>query len=124
MTADASKELPLLALRSTVVFPGTTIPVEIGRLASLKLADDLFGRCAGLLVGTQRDPDVEEPAREDLYDVCVEGALVRLVRASEQRWVLKAAESTVDASRQVADITTLRSLRRLRTPSRPARLSC
>jgi ATP-dependent Lon protease len=88
VTVDVSKELPLLPLRSVVVFPGATIPVEIGRLASLKLVDDLAGRGVGLLVGMQRDPDVEEPAREDLYDVCVEGALVRLVRATEQRWTL------------------------------------
>src|SRR2546421_155962 len=74
--------------RSVVVFPGAPVPVEIGRLPSLKLVADLAGRGVGLLLGTQRDPDVEEPAREDLYDVCVKGALVRLVRATEQRWTL------------------------------------
>ena len=67
--------------RSVVVFPGATVPVEIGRLPSLKLVADLAGRGVGLLLGTQRDADVEEPAREDLYDVCVKGALDRLVRA-------------------------------------------
>ena len=88
MIVDATKDLPLLPLRSVVVFPGTTMPVEIGRLASRKLVDDLAGRGVGLLVGTQRDPDVAEPTREDLHDVCVEAAFVRLVKATEQRWTL------------------------------------
>lgn len=88
MIVDVSSELPLLALRSVVVLPGTTVPVEIGRTASLKLVDDLAGRGVGLLVGVQKDPDVEAPARGDLHDICVEGAVVSLVGATERRRTL------------------------------------
>src|ERR671928_212124 len=38
-TQDTPKTLPLLSLRNLVLFPGAVMPVEIGRLSSLKLID-------------------------------------------------------------------------------------
>jgi len=61
------------------------MPVEIGRPSSLRLIDSLGGKGAHLLVGTQKDADVEEPAGADLYSVCVEGEVVRIVKAAENR---------------------------------------
>jgi ATP-dependent Lon protease len=61
------------------------MPVEIGRPSSLRLIDSLGGKGAHLLVGTQKDADVEEPAGSDLYSVCVEGEVVRIVKAAENR---------------------------------------
>jgi ATP-dependent Lon protease len=61
------------------------MPVEIGRLSSLRLIESLPGKGVHLLVGTQKDADVEEPAGADLYGVCVEGEVVRIVKAAENR---------------------------------------
>jgi ATP-dependent Lon protease len=85
MTASETKTLPLLSLRNLVLFPGAVMPVEIGRSSSLKLIESLPGKGARLLVGTQKDADVEEPAGTDLYNICVEGEVVRVVKASENR---------------------------------------
>jgi ATP-dependent Lon protease len=84
-TLDTPKTLPLLSLRNLVLFPGAVMPVEIGRLSSLKLIESLPGKGAHLLVGTQKDADVEEPAGADLYGICVEGEVVRIVKAAENR---------------------------------------
>jgi ATP-dependent Lon protease len=72
-------------LRNLVLFPGAVMPVEIGRLSSLRLIESLPGKGVHLLVGTQKDADVEEPAGADLYGVCVEGEVVRIVKAAENR---------------------------------------
>ncbi len=82
---ETPKTLPLLSLRNLVLFPGAVMPVEIGRLSSLKLIESLPGKGAHLLVGTQKDADVEEPAGADLYGICVEGEVVRIVKAAENR---------------------------------------
>jgi ATP-dependent Lon protease len=82
---EASKSLPLLSLRNLVLFPGAVMPVEIGRLSSLRLIESLPGKGVHLLVGTQKDADVEEPAGSDLYGICVEGEVVRIVKAAENR---------------------------------------
>ncbi len=84
-TLDPPKTLPLLSLRNLVLFPGAVMPVEIGRLSSLKLIEALPGKGAHLLVGTQKDADIEEPSGADLYGICVEGEVVRIVKAAENR---------------------------------------
>jgi ATP-dependent Lon protease len=84
MTED-SKTLPLLSLRNLVLFPGAVMPVEIGRPSSLRLIEALGGKGARVLVGTQKDADIEEPASSDLYTICVEGEVVRIVKAAENR---------------------------------------
>ena len=85
MTSPEAKSLPLLSLRNLVLFPGAVMPVEIGRLSSLRLIESLPGKGVHLLVGTQKDADVEEPAGADLYGICVEGEVVRIVKAAENR---------------------------------------
>jgi len=85
MTAENPRTLPLLSLRNLVLFPGAVMPVEIGRPSSLRLIDALGGKGAHLLVGTQKDADIEEPAGADLYTICVEGEVVRIVKAAENR---------------------------------------
>ncbi len=82
---ETARTLPLLSLRNLVLFPGAVMPVEIGRASSLRLIESLSGKGARLLVGTQKDADVEEPAGSDIYGVCVEGEIVRLVKAAESR---------------------------------------
>ncbi len=85
MSADTTKTLPLLSLRNLVLFPGAVMPVEIGRASSLRLIEALGGKGARVLVGTQKDADIEEPAGADLYTICVEGEVVRIVKAAENR---------------------------------------
>jgi len=85
MTTSDTKTLPLLSLRNLVLFPGAVMPVEIGRPSSLRLIDALGGKGAHVLVGTQKDADIEEPAGADLYTICVEGEIVRIVKAAENR---------------------------------------
>src|ERR1700690_3271505 len=85
MTTENPKTLPLLSLRDLVLFPGAVMPVEKGRASSLRLIEALGGKGSHVLVGTQKDADVEEPAGADLYTICVEGEGVRIVKAAENR---------------------------------------
>ena len=85
MSTENAKTLPLLSLRNLVLFPGAVMPVEIGRASSLRLIEALGGKGARVLVGTQKDADIEEPAGADLYTICVEGEVVRIVKAAENR---------------------------------------
>jgi len=85
MTTPETNTLPLLSLRNLVLFPGAVMPVEIGRASSLKLIESLPGKGARLLVGTQKDANVEDPTGSELYAICVEGEIVRVVKAAENR---------------------------------------
>ena len=66
--------LPVLPLKSTVVFPRIFIPLSVGRQRSLRLLDDLPGAERHIAVATQLDESAEEVGFNDVHHV---GAMVR-----------------------------------------------
>lgn len=75
------KEIPIMAIRSTVVFPFAVVPLTVARPRSLRLVDEvaagekLFGALA------QRDMRAEEPKPEQLYEL---GTISRIIRMLKQ----------------------------------------
>ncbi|MFQ6033392.1 MAG: endopeptidase La, partial [Candidatus Bipolaricaulia bacterium] len=75
------KEIPIMAIRSTVVFPFAVVPLTVARPRSINLidkvasGDKLFGALA------QREAQVEEPKPEQLYQV---GTICRIIRMLKQ----------------------------------------
>ena len=67
----APGELPILAVRNLVLFPGVISPILIGRESSMKLIRKAEKNDTLIGVVCQRDPEVEEPIRSDLHDVGV-----------------------------------------------------
>jgi ATP-dependent Lon protease len=72
--------LPILALKSAVVFPHVPTPLVVGRPASVKLIDDAMvrNRLVGLV--TQKDPSIEQPKEEDLYRIGCAALIQRLLK--------------------------------------------
>jgi ATP-dependent Lon protease len=64
-------EVPILAVRNLVLFPGVVSPILIGRDTSMKLIRAAEKNSGVIGVVCQRDPEVEDPLRSDLYDVGV-----------------------------------------------------
>ena len=70
-------EMALLPLRNTVLYPGTVLPITVGRAKSIKLAQDFSHGEYPIGIVTQRDTDVEEPTISDLYNV---GTMARILK--------------------------------------------
>ena len=62
------KELPVLPLRNMVLYPATVLPISVGRKSSLKLIQDMKQSGGYVAVFCQREPTVETPLIEDLYE--------------------------------------------------------
>src|SRR5213595_3555162 len=77
------EELSILPVREFVVFPGTVIPLNVQRAASLKLLDDTLPRTKVIGLLTQRDETKEDPSSQDLYSVGTAALVLKLVRQSE-----------------------------------------
>jgi len=77
------EELSILPVRGIVVFPGTVIPLNVQRAASLKLLDDTLPRTKVIGLVTQRDETKEDPAPQDLYSVGTAALVLKLLRQSE-----------------------------------------
>ena len=80
---DIPEELPILPLRGVVVYPHTSLPLNIGQPRSVRLVDDVVAsnRLMGLVASTK--PELETPGPEDLYNIGTVAAVQRLFRTSE-----------------------------------------
>jgi len=72
--------VPVLPVRNTVIFPGVTLPLSVGRPASLAAVQQAARSGGFMVVATQRVPDTEQPRLEDLYPV---GTLVKIVHLTD-----------------------------------------
>src|SRR5437763_337366 len=61
--------LPVLPIRNIVVFPGTVMPLNVGRPKSKALLDEVMPGEKVIGVVTQRNADTEDPKMEDLHQV-------------------------------------------------------
>src|SRR3954469_17031892 len=72
--------LPILPIRNIVVFPGTVMPLNVGRPKSKALVDEVMPAEKLIGVITQRNPEVEDPQQEDLHAVGVACMILKLFK--------------------------------------------
>src|SRR5579862_8802331 len=72
--------LPVLPIRNIVVFPGTVMPLNVGRAKSKALLDEVMPGEKLVGVCTQRNADVEDPAHGDLNPVGVACVILKLFK--------------------------------------------
>lgn len=77
---EIDNELPILPLRNMLLFPTTVLPVSVGRESSLELIKELEKNKGYMGVFCQRDPSVDEPGYDDLYET---GTVAKIVRVFE-----------------------------------------
>src|SRR5688500_17887210 len=73
-------QLPILPIRNIVVFPGTVMPLNVGRQKTKNLLDDVMPGDKLIGVITQKNPEVEDPKQEDLYQVGVVCMILKLFK--------------------------------------------
>ncbi|MDR2232423.1 MAG: endopeptidase La [Tannerella sp.] len=72
-------EVPILALRNMVLFPGVAMPVIIGRPKSMRLIRDAEHNNKMVGVLCQKDTEVEDPDFDDLYAIGVIAEIIRVL---------------------------------------------
>ncbi len=72
--------LPILPIRNIVVFPGTVMPLNVGRQKSKNLLDEVMPGEKIIGVVTQRNAETEDPQQEDLYPVGVACMILKLFK--------------------------------------------
>lgn len=77
---DIPSELPALPVRSIVIFPGTVVPLTVGREKSKRLIDDVIAGSKLLAVFTQRREEVEDPTINEIYRVGTVCRVLKLLR--------------------------------------------
>jgi ATP-dependent Lon protease len=75
--------LPVLPLRDTVPYPDTLSPLGVGQERSIKLVDDVLGANRMLVMVASREPEVETPQPDQLYDTGVVGVVTRMLKVPD-----------------------------------------
>jgi ATP-dependent Lon protease len=71
--------IPVLPLRNTVIFPGSRLPISVGREKSLRLIKSLGKKQRYIGLVCQKDGDIENPEPDDLYRVGVIAEVMRVI---------------------------------------------
>ena len=80
-------QLPILALRNAVLFPGAVMPVVIGRGKSIRLLESLDDRRTAVVgVVAQKDKSVENPSPDDLHWAGCTGQLIKVLRNGQDTY--------------------------------------
>lgn len=76
---EIPSEMPILTVRNTVAFPGTVVPLSVGREKSKRVVDHALrgNKLIGILA--QRQAETEDPGPDDLYRVGTVCAILKLL---------------------------------------------
>ncbi len=76
------RELPILPLRNTVVYPMTIVPLLVGIPRSVKLVNEALESDGPIGLLTMKDPSIEEPEPTQVYEVGTVAKILRPVLGS------------------------------------------
>ena len=80
---ELPSELPVLPLKDTVVFPDSVLPLAIGQERSVRLVDDAVAGNRLLALVAAKDPEVEQPGWDDLYEVGTAAVVQKMIRVPD-----------------------------------------
>jgi ATP-dependent Lon protease len=80
---DIDEEIIILPVRNTVLFPGTILPIAVGRPRSVAAAQEAVKVKRSIGVLLQRNPADEDPGPAELYRIGTIGTVARLVTAAD-----------------------------------------
>jgi ATP-dependent Lon protease len=79
--------LPILALRNSVLFPASVVPVNVGRPRSVRLIEEAFGVDRPTIgVVAQRTADDEDPTFAGLHEVGTIARVLKVIRLSSGQY--------------------------------------
>lgn len=74
------RTLPVLPLRDVVVFPYMVMPLFVGRDKSIAALDGAMNGDKKLLLVTQKQPELEDPSIDDVFDVGTIANIIQLLK--------------------------------------------
>ena len=72
--------IPVLPLRNIVVFPNMIVPLFVGRDKSINALEKVMDKDQELLFLTQKNSEVDDPEKDDLYKIGTRGKILQLLK--------------------------------------------
>ena len=84
---EVPDQLSILPLRNSVLFPGSIIPIDVGRRKSVRLVEEAISKerpVIGIL--TQRDARTEDPTEADMYSVGCAARILKVIKLAKDNF--------------------------------------
>lgn len=78
--AIKKEKYPVLPLRDIVVYPKMIVPLFVGRDKSIKALQSVVDSDGNIILATQKDATVEDPAPDDIYHIGTLGTVVQMLK--------------------------------------------
>src|SRR3954465_4279843 len=79
--------ISILPLRNSVLFPGSIIPIDVGRKKSVKLVEEAISKERPVIgIVTQRDARTEDPGPGDLYSVGCAARILKVIKLAKDNF--------------------------------------
>jgi ATP-dependent Lon protease len=79
--------ISILPLRNSVLFPGSIIPIDVGRKKSVKLVEEAISKERPVIgIVTQRDARTEEPGPADMYSVGCAARILKVIKLAKDNF--------------------------------------
>jgi ATP-dependent Lon protease len=90
-TPEGPIEVPeiisILPLRNSVLFPGSIIPIDVGRKKSVRLVEEAISKERPVIgIVTQRDSRTEDPGPTDLYAVGCAARILKVIKLAKDNF--------------------------------------
>src|SRR6266566_4662726 len=79
--------ISILPLRNSVLFPGSIIPIDVGRRKSVRLIEEAISKerpVIGIL--TQKDARTEDPGENDMYSVGCAARILKVIKLAKDNF--------------------------------------
>ena len=73
-------EIGILPIRSAVAYPGTVMPLAIGRQRSKRLIEDIIPQETIFGLVAQKNPEEDDPGADDLYTVGTAASVLKVIK--------------------------------------------
>src|SRR5574339_1302250 len=86
-TPELPEVISILPLRNSVLFPGSIIPIDVGRRKSVRLVEEAISKerpVIGIL--TQRDARTEDPGEGDMYHVGCAARILKVIKLAKDNF--------------------------------------
>ena len=77
MSVGEIRELPILPIKSNVIFPVLAFPISVGRPKTIAAVEKALDDDRMMAIFAQKDANVSNPEQEDLYQI---GSLVKIIK--------------------------------------------
>ena len=78
------EQIPVLPLRDVVTFPFMILPLLITQDKAIHAVDQALTQNRMILLLTQRNPETENPAPNEMYDIGTVGMVIRMLKMPDQ----------------------------------------